>query len=57
MPVVDIFGGTGSDLGGVLKDIKPIIAQAQKNLPKGSSIQLRGQAETMGSSFLGLASA
>jgi multidrug efflux pump subunit AcrB len=55
VPVVDVFGGVGNrDLGGVLKDIKPIIAQAQKNLPKGSSIMLRGQAETMASSFLGL---
>jgi len=38
----------------VLKDIKPIIAQAEKTLPKGSSILLRGQAETMASSFLSL---
>src|SRR5213594_1181961 len=54
-PVVDVFGGvSGRDLGGVLKDIKPIIAQAEKSLPKGSSILLRGQAETMASSFLGL---
>jgi multidrug efflux pump subunit AcrB len=55
VPVVDVFGGVGNrDLGGVLKDIKPIIAQAQKTLPMGSSIMLRGQAETMASSFLGL---
>src|SRR5213079_1817258 len=50
-----IFGGVGNrDLGGVLKDIKPILAEAQKSLPHGSSIMLRGQAETMASSFLGL---
>ncbi|HXJ59939.1 MAG TPA: efflux RND transporter permease subunit [Verrucomicrobiae bacterium] len=55
VPVVDVFGSVGNrDLGGVLRDIKPIIAEAQKNLPKGSSIQLRGQAETMASSFRGL---
>jgi multidrug efflux pump subunit AcrB len=55
VPVVDVYGGVGNrDLGGVLRDIKPIIAQAQKALPKGSSIMLRGQAETMASSFLGL---
>src|SRR5437870_11497068 len=55
MPVVDIFGGVGGrDLGGVLKDITPIIAAAQKSLPRGSSIMLRGQAETMRSSFLSL---
>src|SRR5258707_4109624 len=55
VPVVDVFGGVGNrDLGGVLKDIKPIVAQAQKSLPRGSTIMLRGQAETMRSSFLGL---
>lgn len=55
MPVIDVFGGvSGRDLGGVLGEIKPLIAQAQKELPKGSFIRLRGQAETMSSSFLGL---
>src|SRR5437667_10742170 len=54
-PVVDIFGGVGGrDLGGVLKDITAIIAAAQKSLPHGSSIVLRGQAQTMRSSFIGL---
>jgi len=55
VPVVDVFGGVGGrDLGGVLKDIQPILAQAQKSLPQGSTMMLRGQAETMRSSFLGL---
>ena len=55
MPVIDIFGGvSGRDLGGVLRDLKPLIAQAEKELPQGSSIMLRGQAETMHSSFTGL---
>jgi len=55
VPVVDVFGGIGNrDLGGVLKDIAPILAQAQKTLPRGSTIMMRGQAETMRSSFLGL---
>ena len=55
MPVIDVFGGVGGrDLGGVLADIKPILAAAQKSLPHGSFIVLRGQAETMRSSFLGL---
>jgi multidrug efflux pump subunit AcrB len=55
MPVIDIFGGVGGrDLGGVLKDIKPIIEEAKKDLPKGSFIMLRGQAETMHSSYIGL---
>jgi multidrug efflux pump subunit AcrB len=55
LPVVDIFGGISNrDLGGVISDIKPIIAQAQKTLPRGTSIMLRGQALTMNSSFIGL---
>jgi multidrug efflux pump subunit AcrB len=55
MPVVDVFGGVGSrDLGGVLSDIKPIIAQAKKTAPTGTDIILRGQASTMSSSFTGL---
>jgi multidrug efflux pump subunit AcrB len=55
LPVVDVFGGVANrDLGGVLSDIKPIIADMQKNLPRGTSIMLRGQALTMNSSFLGL---
>ncbi|MBI5571756.1 MAG: efflux RND transporter permease subunit [Desulfomonile tiedjei] len=56
MPVVDVFGGvSGRDLGGVLRDINPLIEQAKKELPKGSFIMLRGQAATMHSSFTGLA--
>jgi multidrug efflux pump subunit AcrB len=54
-PVVDVYGGIDSrDLGGVLADIRPILAQARKTLPHGSTLMLRGQAETMNSSFLDL---
>ncbi|MFO1497186.1 MAG: efflux RND transporter permease subunit [Verrucomicrobiota bacterium] len=54
-PVIDIFGGvSGRDLGGVLADIKPLVAQAERELPRGSVIMLRGQAATMQSSFIGL---
>jgi multidrug efflux pump subunit AcrB len=55
IPVVDVFGGvSGRDLGGVLSDIKPIVAEAKKTAPPGTNIVLRGQASTMNSSFLGL---
>ncbi|MFZ3048594.1 MAG: efflux RND transporter permease subunit, partial [Desulfatirhabdiaceae bacterium] len=55
MPVIDVFAGiSGRDLGGVLKDIRPLMAEAEKELPKGAFIALRGQAETMQSSFTGL---
>ncbi|MDB6174067.1 MAG: cation/multidrug efflux pump [Chthoniobacteraceae bacterium] len=54
-PVVDVFGGvSGRDLGGVYSDIKPLVEAAKKELPRGSFIMLRGQADTMESSFLGL---
>ena len=55
MPVIDIFGGvSGRDLGGVLRDITPLIEEAKKELPKGSFIMLRGQADTMHRSYTGL---
>jgi multidrug efflux pump subunit AcrB len=55
MPVVDVYGGVANrDLGSVVSDIKPIIAEMEKNLPRGTSIMLRGQALTMNSSFIGL---
>src|SRR6266852_767263 len=54
-PVIDIFGSVqGRDLGGVSKDILSIINTSQKELPRGSQIIVRGQIQTMRSSFLGL---
>ena len=54
-PVIDIFGGvSGRDLGGLLRDLQPLLEQAKGELPRGSSITLRGQAETMRASFTGL---
>ncbi len=55
LPVVDVFGSVdGRDLGGVLDGIYPLIDKAKKELPRGSNINIRGQAETMRSSFIGL---
>jgi multidrug efflux pump subunit AcrB len=55
LPVIDVFGGVSErDLGGVLSDIKPIIDGVTNDLPRGSFISLRGQAETMHASFTGL---
>lgn len=55
LPVVDVFGNvSGRDLGGVIRDIQPIIDEAKKDLPRGSFIIMRGQAETMQSSYTGL---
>jgi multidrug efflux pump subunit AcrB len=54
-PVIDIFGSVqGRDLGGVAHDIARIVDQTRGHLPAGSSIVLRGQVQTMQSSFMGL---
>jgi multidrug efflux pump subunit AcrB len=54
-PVIDIYGGVdGRDLGGVARDITPIIEQSKKELPAGSSVLVRGQIQTMNASFMGL---
>ncbi len=54
-PVVDIFGAVqGRDLGGLSREITPIINQSKKDLPIGSRIVVRGQILTMASSFSGL---
>ena len=54
-PVVDIFGSVdGRDLGGVSRDINKIIASASKQLPRGSRVVVRGQVQTMRSSYTGL---
>jgi multidrug efflux pump subunit AcrB len=52
---IDIFGGVdGRDLGAVARDIQPIIAHSERGLPAGSQILVRGQIQTMNSSFIGL---
>jgi multidrug efflux pump subunit AcrB len=54
-PVIDVYGGvSGRDLGGVLRAIEPLVTEAKKDLPPGGQIILRGQAETMHASFVGL---
>src|SRR3954465_7825833 len=54
-PVVDIFGAVqGRDLGGVAREMQPILDAAKKDLPRGSQIVVRGTVETMTSSFVGL---
>jgi CzcA family heavy metal efflux pump len=56
-PVIDIFGAVdGRDLGGVARDIMPIVNGARKDLPRGSQIKILGQIDTMNQSFVGLLS-
>jgi CzcA family heavy metal efflux pump len=54
-PVIDIFAAVqGRDLGSVSRDLTAILKDVQKDLPRGSLTVLRGQIETMNSSFVGL---
>ena len=54
-PVLDIYGGVqGRDLGGVADEVLKIVNDSAKDLPKGSRFIVRGQVETMLSSFTGL---
>jgi multidrug efflux pump subunit AcrB len=54
-PVIDIFGNVvNTDLASVDKKIEKIIAESYGQLPRGSHIAVRGQVETMSSSFVGL---
>jgi multidrug efflux pump subunit AcrB len=54
-PVIDIYGNVvNSDLASVNKGIEKIIADMKGKLPRGSQIVVRGQVETMRSSFVGL---
>ena len=54
-PVIDIFGtNSGRDLGGVARDINRIIDANRSRLPRGSRVVVRGQVQTMRSSFIGL---
>ena len=55
-PVVDILSSVqGRDLGGVARDVNRILDAARGKLPRGSQIVIRGQVQTMHSSFIGLA--
>jgi multidrug efflux pump subunit AcrB len=54
-PVIDIYGAVqGRDLGGVSGDITRIIDETRNQLPRGSQVVMRGQVQTMHSSFTGL---
>jgi multidrug efflux pump subunit AcrB len=54
-PVIDIFGAVqGRDLGGLAREITPIVDKSRKDLPRGSQLIVRGQILTMNSSFSGL---
>jgi multidrug efflux pump subunit AcrB len=54
-PVIDVYASTqGRDLGAVARDTMKVLQPFMNHLPRGSRIVVRGQVETMQSSFLGL---
>lgn len=51
-PVYDIYADVDQrDLGGVAGAIRKIMAQTEKNVPTGTQLALRGEVQTMTSSF------
>jgi multidrug efflux pump subunit AcrB len=54
-PVIDVYASTqGRDLGGVASDVMKALKPFQEHLPRGTRIVVRGQVQTMQSSFVGL---
>jgi len=54
-PMVQIYATTqGRDLGAVESDIRKLIAETAKDVPRGSSVALLGQVDTMNKAFSGL---
>jgi multidrug efflux pump subunit AcrB len=55
-PLFDVYANVqGRDLAATAADVQKIIDRARQDLPRGSTIVMRGQVETMNSSFVGLA--
>jgi CzcA family heavy metal efflux pump len=55
-PMIDVYGSVeGTDLARVARQVERIVNESQSKLPRGSQIALRGQIQTMHSSFEGLA--
>jgi len=54
-PMINVYASVyRRDLGSVDDDVEKLVHEAEKELPRGSHIVIRGQVETMKSSFLGL---
>jgi multidrug efflux pump subunit AcrB len=54
-PTIDIYASAqGRDMGGISADIQRLVTELRPHLPRGVSIDIRGQTETMKSSFIEL---
>jgi len=55
MPAIDLYATTQDrDLGGVSSDLNKLLANTEKDLPRGVTVNLRGQVVTMNAAFTGL---
>jgi multidrug efflux pump subunit AcrB len=55
-PVFDVYANVARrDLGGVGEEVRKIMAEEEPHLPRGTSFALRGQVDTMQTSFFRLA--
>ncbi len=56
-PVIDIYGSVeGADLASVAREVDRVVKDYKSKLPRGSEIIVRGQIQTMRTSFVGLVS-
>jgi len=54
-PMINVYASvSGQDLGSVAKEVTKRVAEIEKHLPRGSHIVIRGQVQTMNTSFIGL---
>jgi CzcA family heavy metal efflux pump len=54
-PMINVYAAVdGRDLGGVSDEVLKRVAEVKNELPRGSHIEVRGQVQTMRSSFRGL---
>ena len=52
MPLIEVYvSAEGRTLGGVLEDVKKIVDEMKDELPRGSTVKISGQAETMVSTY------
>ena len=55
-PVFDVYANVQDrDLGGAARDVRGSWPSMEKDLPRGTTLVLRGQVESMDSAFRGLA--
>jgi multidrug efflux pump subunit AcrB len=54
-PAIDVYVGVqGTDLASVAARVQTLVDEVRPNLPRGSQVVMRGQVQTMQSSFVGL---